>query len=148
MKKVLILSAIAIISISVFFSSCNKQTDYQPSMAGTIDSIAFSAAGTGIVATVDGGTLTMTGTTTIFTPGTAFTPAIKIVCSSANGVHSIAPNGASAIVYTSATGSNGSPAVSGQINVLNNASGKIQGNFTFTAADGTTVTNGQFIAKD
>jgi len=147
MKKILAFVAIAIVSISVLLSSCYKQTEYQPSMAGTIDSIAFAASGTGIVSQVVSGTLTMTGTTTIFTPGTTFNPAIKIVVPTAIGTYAI-NNNASAVVYTSATGSGGSKAVSGQVTVLNNASGKVQGNFTFTTADGTTVTNGQFTTKE
>ncbi len=143
MKRILILASIAVIGISTLFSSCFKQTDYQPSMAGTIDSIGFSASGTGINARLNGDTLFLTGTTKIFTPGTAFNPAIKIMVIKSIGSHTI-NNDASAVVYTSASGNAGSPAVSGQITVLNNASGKIQGNFNFTAADGTNVTNGQF----
>ncbi len=85
----------------------------------------------------------MKGTTTVFTPGTTFTPAVKLVTLTSIGKHPINKD-ASAIVYTSVTGSIGSAAVSGEIEVLNNANGKVQGNFNFKSADGTTVTGGHF----
>jgi len=146
MKKILVFSALALIALSMITVGCNKQTDYPPSMAAVIDSISFAASGTGFVAKLDGGSLTMTGTTSIFTPGTTFNPSIKIIVASSIGTHTINKD-ATAMVYTSATGNAGTAAVSGQVVVLNNNSGKIQGNFTFTCADGTTVKNGRFTAN-
>ena len=146
MKRIVGLSAM---------TGCQKY-NYNPSMAATIDTIGFSAIGQAYVyAIVDTTThnpqlVTITGKTTVYTPGTAFQPSIILVVPNIIGNYVITANDTTkrAMVYTSATGSLGTAAVSGQINVLNINGGKIQGNFTLTCADGTTVTNGQYIAVE
>ena len=148
MKKTLLFIAFAIATISAF-TGCYKQTDYVNSISATIDTSSFAAAGNTVVSLVVDTTtpipnlVTVSGQASLYTPGTAVRPIIKLVVPDAEGTYSI-PSQASAVIYTAKSGSNGTVAVSGQIVVLNNASGRLQGNFTCTCANGETVTNGQY----
>ncbi len=149
MKKILPFIAFAILSCAAF-TGCYKQTVYPNSVSATIDSIGFSASGktavTYIVDTTQHGypqMVTISATTNVYIPGTATLPSITLFIPTVPGTYSI-PSQAHAIVVTSATGSGGSSAVSGQVIVLTNKSGRVQGDFNFTAADGTNISNGQF----
>ncbi len=148
MKRTLTFAAIAILSCAAF-NGCYKQTQYINSIGATIDSIGFTASGTTQVSfyadtsTHNPTMVDVSGQTTIYTPGTTTQPSIKLIIPNVAGSYSI-PSQAKATVVTSATGSGGTAATSGQIVVLSTTSGRLQGNFTFTCADGTKVTNGQF----
>ena len=152
MKKTLPFFAFATIVAgisSAVFTGCYKQTQYPNSISATIDTLAFSASGTSSVylmadtATHNPQMDTIYGKTTIYSPGTAVQPSIRFIVPNKEGTYSF-PSQATAIVITATSGSGGTMAASGQIVVLNTSSGRIQGNFTFTCADGTTVTNGQY----
>ena len=148
MKKTLLFLACAVFSVCTF-SGCYKQTVYVNSISAVIDTLSFSAAGTNVVTLIIDTTtpsphkVTVSGQTSIYTPGTAVLPSIKFVVPDAEGTYSI-PSQATAIITTAKSGSGGTAAVSGQIVVLNNSSGRLQGNFTFTCANGETVTSGQY----
>lgn len=148
MKKTLLFIAAAILTISTF-SGCYKQTVYVNSISATIDTLSFSAVGTNVVTLIVDTTtpspskVTVFGQTSLYTPGTAVLPSIKFVVPNAEGTYSI-PSQATAIIVTAKSGSAGTAATSGQIVVVNNSAGRLQGNFTFTCANGETVTNGQY----
>jgi len=147
MKKTLLFIAAAILTISTF-TGCDKQTVYVNSISATIDTIAFSAYGNTVVTLIQDTAIypnpvTVSGQTSIYTPGSAVLPSIKFVVPSLEGTYSI-PSQASASIITAISGSSGTYAVSGQIVVLSNANGRLQGNFKFTCANGETVTNGQY----
>jgi hypothetical protein len=138
--------------ISIFFlCGCTKHADNSPAMNAFIDATQLMATGNNIVSTVNTtanpSQLIMTGTSETFSPGTTFAPAIKIVVTTTIGTYNIGTN-SSAVAYTPATGSIGTSAIYGQINVVSNGSGKIKGNFNFTCADGTKITNGEFTANN
>lgn len=151
MKRTLPFIAFALITLFVF-TGCysNKQPLYVNSMSATIDTIPFSASGLDQVSfwadtsTHKPQVVDINAKTTIYTPGTAVQPTIKLIIPISDGTYQL-PSQATAIVVTSASGSTGTMAVSGQIVVLRYAYGRIQGNFSFTCADGTVVKNGQFI---
>ena len=155
MKKLLTFIAISIVGISAF-SGCQKY-DYNPSMGATIDTMGFTGSGnTNVFAHVDTTThnpqiVTIYGTSNVYTPGTAFKPHITLTAPNIIGTYAIDTNSktrGTAMVYTSATGNTGTVAISGTINILSISGGKIKGNFTLTCLDGTTVTNGQYIAEE
>jgi hypothetical protein len=154
MKRISIILAISIIS-AAGITGCQK-FDYDPSMTATIGTLAFNTVGSkNVIAHVDTFThnpqkVIITGTSTVYTPGTSFLPVIKLFVPNAIGTYNIVANDTNkgAVIYTASTGITGTQAVSGQINVLNISKGKIQGNFTLTCADGTSVTAGQYIAVE
>ena len=153
MKRTVQLVPLAIIALFVF-SGCysNKQPQYVNSISATIDSISFSAIGStdvsmyGDTSTHNPQYVDINGQTEIYIPGTATKPSIRLRIPIVDGTYYL-PNNASASVVTSATGSSGTMAISGQIIVLRYAYSRIQGSFNFTCADGTKVTNGQFIGN-
>ena len=147
MKKPLLFIAAAILTISTF-TGCDKQTEYANSISATIDTMSFSASGKTVVTLIADTTyypyvVTVAGQTSLYTPGTAVLPSIKLFVPDAEGTYSI-PSQASAQMVTAISGSGGTYAVSGQIVVLSNAKGRLQGNFKFTCANGEVVTNGQY----
>ena len=154
MKSILTFIAISIVGVSAF-TGCQKY-DYNPSMGATIDTMAFNSTGnTKVFAHVDTSThnpqlVIVSATSNVYTPGTAFIPIITLTTPNIIGNYIIDTNNKtrSAMVYTSATGNTGTVAVSGEIKVTSIEGGKIKGSFTLTCADGTTVTNGQYIAKE
>jgi len=151
MKTILTFIAIAIVGLSTF-SGCQK-FDYGARMNAKIDTLTFSASGQQqVIAHVDTTThnpqlVIISGNTTIYTPGTSFQPSIVLTVPNVIGTYVIdtSDRTRSAMVYTASTGSAGTVAVSGQIVILNISGGKIQGNFSLTCKDGTTVTNGTYI---
>jgi len=149
MKKILSSVTLAIICFYSFIG-CGKQKEYPNSVLGTIDTIAYSASGTpAVIFQADTNThnpqmTIITSKTSIYTPGTTTQPAVTLRVPNAEGYYAI-PGNATASVVTSASGSGGSAAVSGWIQVVEkSSSGRFEGKFSFTTADGTTVTNGQF----
>ncbi|MFI5196971.1 MAG: hypothetical protein ACHQD8_07760 [Chitinophagales bacterium] len=154
MKSILTFIAIAIVGVSAF-TSCQKY-DYNPSMGATIDTMVFSGSGnTNVFAHVDTSThnpqlVIISGKSDVYTPGTSFIPRIILTVPNVTGnfIVDTTTKTRNAMVYTSATGSAGTVAVSGEIKITSIDGGKIKGSFTLTCADGTTVTNGQFIAKE
>ena len=149
MKKILVFVSLAIICL-YSFTGCDKQTDYPNSVVGTIDTIAYSASGTpAVIFHADTSTRNpqmtiITSQTSVFTPGTTTQPSVTLRVPNAEGYYVI-PGSATASVVTSATGGGGSAAVSGWIQVDQKTSkGRFEGKFSFTTADGTTVSSGQF----
>ena len=147
-KTLLFFAAIGILTLGL--TSCSKQTDYPNSVVGTIDTIAYNASSnTDVIFQADTTThnpqiTIITSKTKVYTPGTTTQPAITLRVPNAIGYYPI-PASASASVVTSATGASGSAAVSGWIEVVQKSSSqRFEGKFSFTAADGTTVTGGQF----
>jgi hypothetical protein len=149
MKKVLAFVSLALICL-YSFTGCDKQTEYPNSVVGTIDTIAYSASGTPAVifhadTTTHNPQMTIiTSKTSIYTPGTTTQPSITLKLPNAEGYYAI-PGSANATVVTSASGAGGSAAISGWIQVVQKSTtGRFEGKFAFTTADGTTVTSGQF----
>ncbi len=149
MKKILVFVSLPIICF-YFLTGCGKQTEYPNSVLATIDTISYSASGTPAVifhadTTTHNPQMTViTSTTSIYTPGTTTQPSVTLRVPNAEGYYAV-PGSATASVVTSASGSGGSAAVSGWIQVVEKSStGRFEGKFSFTTADGTTVTSGQF----
>jgi len=143
MKKYFTLILIAFSSL--FFAESCKKTAYPPEMDATIDSISLNTTNiTEKVTSASNGTQTVTiyGVSTIFTPGTAFLPAIKLQMPLLVGTYTIG-NNASAWSYTSVSGSAGSMATTGTITITS-IENNISGNFSFVSKDSTVVQNGQF----
>jgi len=155
MKRIFSFGTIFVAS-ALIITACQK-TDYNPSMAATINNLPIKATGKSrVTAHVDTTThnpqlVIITGTSDTYTPGTSYMPVIELVVPHFIGTHvinSIYDSTKRAMVFNQGSGTTGSPAVSGEIKILNIKDGKIQGNFTLTCADGTTVTNGQYIAEE
>ncbi len=149
MKKILVFVSLAIVCL-YSFTGCDKQTEYPNSVVGTIDTIAYTASGTPAVifhadTTTHNPQMTViTSTTSIYTPGTTTQPGITLRVPNAEGYYAV-PGSATASVVTSASGSGGSAAVSGWIQVSEkSSSGRFEGTFSFTTTDGTVVKSGQF----
>ncbi len=151
MKRTLPFLIVAIITIFAF-TGCysNKQPVYVNSVSAMIDSLQFNATGSqqagflADTATHNPQLLDIFAKTILYTPGTAVLPSIQLTMPISDGTYSI-PGQVSAKIITARSGSAGTTAVSGQIIVIRYAYGRIQGNFSFTCADGTVVSGGQFI---
>jgi len=155
MKRILIFIAISIMT-AFAFTGCQKY-DYNPSMGATINGAQYKGNGLSKVhAQVDTSTHTpqlviITCNSDTYTPGTAVAPSILLIAPHTVGAYTIDTANITVrktMVYTSTTGTAGTFAVSGTINILSIKDRKIIGNFTLTCADGTTVTNGQYVAEE
>lgn len=142
------LLSVAFVFLSVF-SGCYKAPMYNPAMVAKIDSLDFSAQGAKEVIglatkTTDlGTTFSITGATSIYTPGTRVQPVVEIDIPLVKGTYTIGVS-CSAKIYTSTTGAFGTTATSGQITVTTIDAGKVEGNFNFVCAGGQVVKDGQF----
>ncbi len=138
---------LCILLVTLF--GCQKTPLYTPSMVASIDTLGFNAIGADHVyatatSTTDiGTTLTITGATSIFTPGTTTAPVIDLSIPCVIGTYTINTD-CSAIVYVAATGPVGTKATAGQIIVTNIDNNRIEGTFSFNCAGGQKVTKGQF----
>ena len=149
MKKILLSVALAVLGLYTF-TGCGKQTEYPNSVLATIDTIVYNAPGEpAVIFRADTSThnpqkVFITSKTNIYIPGTATQPALSIVVPNAVGYYAV-PSAATASVVTSATGSGGSAAVSGWVQVVKKYSNnRIEGQFSFVSANGTVVKDGQF----
>ena len=131
---------------TVCFTACQK-SDLKPNMVADVDSTAFSAISSALAVSIDHSTtparLTIKGTSSNVTPGTTVYPCITLTTQVSVGVHPI-PDSAQGNYFSATTLSTGSPAVSGQVQIVSNASGTIKGNFSFIALNGVSVNGGQF----
>lgn len=150
MKRIL-----TVITVAAVLAGCQKY-EYNPSMAAKINGASFSANGKarvyaqGDTSTHDPQLAVITGKSDTYTPGTSFMPMIVLVAPNVEGKYIIDTNNKAVyktMVYTAATGNTGTIAISGEINILSINKGRIEGNFTLTCADGTTITNGQYVCE-
>jgi hypothetical protein len=158
MKRILTFVAIISVTSLSTFTGCLMKTDMAPAMSGVInDTLQFNGTTkTKVYAQVDTTThspqlVVVTGVSNVYTPGTSTLPTVVLTAPHTEGVFTIDTNNNTVRrtrVFTSATGSAGSIAVSGEINILKIDKGQIIGSFSLTCADGTKVTNGQFRAEE
>ena len=145
MRHLTIVSGIFALVATLFFASCQKQALYSPSVVATIDSIPFIANGSAAV-TCDSsgsGSVVITAHSYVIAPGTATQPVMTLLVPRQVGTYTV-NQGCSATITTWKTGTSGTAAASGTITVMGIVSGRIEGNFSFTCANGQTVTKGQF----
>lgn len=130
-------------------SSCQKTSNYIPSVVATLDSLPFIANGTAEVfcdSTADStGMVHVHGYSYLFTPGTSSRPSLALNMPRKVGAYTIG-NGCSATLMSYKTGSGSTVADSGFIAVESVSGGIIEGTFSFTCQNGQQVSKGQFYA--